>query len=476
MIENQLILLFENWANEKVTEICKLPASGSYRIYYRISGKTHICLGVYNKDAKENLAFVKFSKHFYNKGLKVPQIFAENKDESIYLIEDFGDETLFCRLQTIKNNNSTEGEIIEIYKKIITELIKFQTTASIDLDYNYCYPRKNFDKQSMLWDLNYFKYYFLKLAQIPFDEQILEDDFEKFTDFLLETDTEHFMYRDFQSRNIMLVNNIPYFIDYQGGRKGALQYDIASLLYDAKADLKANTKDILLDYYLTELKKHIAINEEKFKSYFYGYVIIRILQAMGAYGFRGFYENKPHFLQSIPYAIRNLTDILEKVSLPIHTNTLFNTLLKLSESSKIQKIINTQKLNIKINSFSFKKQHPNDKSGNGGGFVFDCRALPNPGRQEKFKTLTGKDKTIIDFLESDNTVNSFIANIFIIISISIDNYIERGFENLMISFGCTGGQHRSVYCAEKITSLIYQKYNIQCDIKHLVQDLNNNSI
>jgi aminoglycoside/choline kinase family phosphotransferase len=476
MIENKLTFLFENWAKEKVIEIIRLPASGSYRSYYRISGKTQTCLGVYNKDAKENLAFIKFSKHFYNKGLNVPQVFAENNDEYIYLIEDFGDETLFNRLQTIKKNNTNENEVTDIYKKVITELLKFQISASKDLDYNYCTPRKKFDKQSMLWDLNYFKYYFLKLAQIPFDEQILEEDFEKFTDFLLETDTENFMYRDFQSRNIMLVNNTPYFLDYQGGRKGALQYDIASLLYDAKADLKPHTREILLDFYLTELQKYMTINAEKFKSYFYGYVIIRILQAMGAYGFRGFYENKPHFLQSIPYAICNLNNILGHISFPIQTNTLFDTLSKLSESKKIRDIVNTQKLNIKITSFSFKKQHPIDENGNGGGFVFDCRALPNPGRQEKFKTLTGKDKTIIDFLESDNTVNLFIDYVLKIISISINNYIERGFENLMISFGCTGGQHRSVYCAEKIATMINQKYNIQCEIKHLVQDFNNNSL
>lgn len=470
MTEKQLTDLFEIWANEKVISINKLPASGSYRSYYRISGKSMKCLGVYNNDLKENIAFIEFSAHFLKNGLKVPEIFAQNLDENIYLIEDFGDDTLFNKIQEIKNSNIENNEIIKLYKKVLTELPKFQIIAGKHLNYDLCYPRKHFDKQSMMWDLNYFKYYFLKLAQIPFDEQILEEDFELFTDFLLETDTNYFMYRDFQSRNIMIYNNEPYFIDYQGGRKGSLQYDIASLLFDAKADLSPEIRLELLDFYLNELKKYINVDINKFHSYFYGYVIIRILQAMGAYGFRGFYENKPHFLQSIPYAIRNLNYILENINLPIKTKTLFNTLSKLSESKRIKEIINIQKLKISINSFSFKKQHPVDKTENGGGFVFDCRALPNPGRLEIYKQKNGKDIEVIEFLESEQSVNLFIDNVLKILSISIENYIERGFENLMINFGCTGGQHRSVYCAEKIAILIYKKYNIICNINHLEQD------
>ncbi len=468
--QQHLLSLFENWAGEKVKNITLLPSSGSYRLYYRINGKTKRCLGVYNLDKKENQAFVAFSEHFLKHSLQVPHIFAENFAENIYLIEDFGDETLFIKLQKLHAEGSDQEEIIQLYKKVIDELPKFQILASKDMDFSYCYPRPKFDKQSMLWDLNYFKYYFLKLAQIPFDEQSLEEDFHVFTDFLLETESDYFLYRDFQSRNIMLYDGKPYFIDYQGGRKGALQYDIASLLYDAKADLSNECREILLQYYLEQLKKYIQFDQEKFLAYYYGYVIIRILQAMGAYGFRGFYENKPLFLQSIPYAIQNLNWILKNVALPVAIPTLLKILLKLPEAGRIKKIVNSQKLTIVINSFSYKKQIPQDNSGNGGGFVFDCRALPNPGRLEMFQSQTGKDAAVINYLEKEAVVLQFIDNVFNTVKISIDNYIEREFSNLMISFGCTGGQHRSVYCAEKIADKIREKYNLNCIIHHIEQE------
>ncbi len=473
MIEQHLRILFEKWSNEKLIKINILPASGSYRKYYRMYSDSKSCLGVYNQDSKENDAFIAFTHHFLSHSLQVPHIYAKNLDESIYLVEDFGDETLFIRLQKLRSEGLNQEEIISIYKKVIKELPKFQVLSSKDMNFTYCYPRPEFDKQSMLWDLNYFKYYFLKLAQIPFDEQDLEKDFHVFTDFLLETNCNYFLYRDFQSRNIMIHNEKPYFIDYQGGRKGALQYDIASLLYDAKADLSNETRGILLEYYLDELQKYITIDKQKFSSFYYGYVIIRILQAMGAYGFRGFYENKPIFLQSIPYAINNLQWILENIKLPIRIPTLLSVLTKLPEANKIKKIVNTQKLIITINSFSYKKQIPIDNTGNGGGFVFDCRALPNPGRLEMFKSLTGKDYQVIDYLEQESIVKQFVENIFSIISISIDNYIDRGFCNLMINFGCTGGQHRSVYCAEKIAERIKQKYNLNILVRHIEQELRN---
>ena len=471
MIKQYLSLLFENWAGEKTSNITVLPASGSYRKYYRINGKSKSCLGVYNLDKKENQAFIAFTKHFLSHSLKVPHIYAENQDENIYLVEDFGDETLFNRVQKLRSEGFNQEEILSVYKKVIKELPKFQILAAKDLDFNYSYPRSQFDKQSMFWDLNYFKYYFLKLAQIPFDEQSLEEDFHVFADFLLETDCNYFLYRDFQSRNIMIHNEEPYFIDYQGGRKGALQYDIASLLYDAKADLSNEIRLILLEYYLEELQKYfLDIDKQKFLAHYYGYVIIRILQAMGAYGFRGFYENKPIFLQSIPYAINNLSWILENIKLPIRIPTLLNILTKLPEANRIKKIVNSQKLIITINSFSYKKQIPIDTTGNGGGFVFDCRALPNPGRLELFKTLTGKDQLVINYLEQEAIVKQFVDDVFNIVSISIDNYIDREFCNLMINFGCTGGQHRSVYCAEKIADRIKQKYNLNCVVRHIEQE------
>ncbi|MCX6231333.1 MAG: phosphotransferase [Bacteroidetes bacterium] len=473
MIHQQLALLFEDWAKEKAVSIDLLPASGSYRKYFRIVGVTKTCLGVYNADKKENQAFIAFTKHFLQKKCNVPNIFAENLTENIYLIEDFGDETLFNRIQKLQRTEENNEIIIELYKKVIDELPKFQIIAAKDFDFTACYPRAEFDKQSMFWDLNYFKYYFLKLAQIPFDEQKLEEDFHVFTDFLLEAENNYFLYRDFQSRNIMLYQGKPYFVDYQGGRRGALQYDIASLLYDAKADLSNEVRAILLEYYIERLQQYIQFDKQKFSAYYYGFVMIRIMQAMGAYGFRGFYENKTVFLQSIPYALNNLNWILKNTSLPISIPTLTATLSNLSQATKIKKIVNTQNLKININSFSYKQQIPIDNTGNGGGFVFDCRALPNPGRIEVFRTQTGKDKTVINFLESEIVVKLFLDNVFNTICISIDNYIERGFENLMINFGCTGGQHRSVYCAEKIAAMISERYNLHCNIQHTAQKDNN---
>jgi aminoglycoside/choline kinase family phosphotransferase len=470
MIIQQLALLFEKWAGEKAFGIDLLPASGSYRKYYRMTGTEKTCLGVYNSDKKENEAFKSFTRHFLVHNCKVPQIFAEDIENDIYLIEDLGDETLFNRLQSLKTSVNNDDEIIKLYKKVIDELPKFQLIAAKDMDFSNCYPRTEFDKQSMLWDLNYFKYYFLKLAQISFDEQQLEEDFHIFSDFLLEADRHYFLYRDFQSRNIMLFHEMPYFIDYQGGRKGALQYDIASLLYDAKADLSNDAREILLSYYIEQLKQYIQIDNTKFAAYYYGFVLIRIMQAMGAYGFRGFYENKPVFLQSIPYALKNLNWVLKNAELPINIPTLIGILSKLSEATKIKKIVNTQNLKIAVHSFSYKQHIPIDNTANGGGYVFDCRALPNPGRLEIFKTQTGKDKAVINFLESETVVSKFLDNVFATVCISIDNYIERGFENLMINFGCTGGQHRSVYCAEKIAAMIKEKYNISCIIHHTVQE------
>jgi aminoglycoside/choline kinase family phosphotransferase len=459
--------LFISWANEKPYSIELLPESGSNRKYYIIKSQNYLCIGVENADIRENTAFFELSKHFLSINLNVPEVLAVNHEKKLYLLNDLGDETLYSFILKHKNSKSGKERIFKMYKKVIDELPKFQIKSVNGLDFSKCYPREKFDRQSISWDLNYFKYYFLKLSQIQFDEQKLEEDFTKLTDYLLTADNDYFMYRDFQSRNIMLHKNKLYFIDFQGGRKGPLQYDIASLLWDAKADLDMESRKILYDYYLEKLSDYIKFDKNKFTEYYYGFSLIRILQAMGAYGFRGFYENKTIFLQSIPYALKNLDWILNNTVLPIKINYLKSILQQIPLSNKVHKIINTQKLNVEINSFSYKKNLPKDKSGNGGGFVFDCRALPNPGRIEQLKHFTGLDKEIISYFENEIVVKQFIDYVFSIVKISIDNYIERGFTNLMINFGCTGGQHRSVYCAERIASLINKYYSIGCDVNHL---------
>lgn len=459
--------LYKSWSGEKPQTLTVLPLSGSDRRYFRINSANKSSIGVYNPDKKENIAFITFTNHFKEKGLKVPEIFAVDLENHIYLLQDLGNTTLFDFLTQEKRLSAFSDDLKEIYKKVIEALPKFQIEVGKDLDFSVCYPRASFDKQSMSWDLNYFKYYFLKLAQVSFDEQELENDYQTLMNFLLEAPHDYFLYRDFQSRNIMIHEDEVFFIDYQGGRKGALQYDLASLLYDAKADIPQENRNELLDYYLEVLQNHIDVDKKQFKDYYYGYVLIRIMQAMGAYGFRGFYEKKEHFLKSIPFALDNLDWILENVKLPVEIPTLWSVLGKLRQSERIQKVINDRaRLKVVVNSFSYKRGIPIDESGNGGGHVFDCRALPNPGRYDEYKELTGQDEPVIDFLKAKQEPEVFFNNVKNIVDQSIENYLERGFTNLMISFGCTGGQHRSVFNAEKMTKYLNQNYDIDVILRH----------
>jgi len=470
--ENKIGNLFKNWSGEDHDRIEILPESGSSRKYFRVHSKTKKAIAAINKDEKENLAFIEFSKHFYSKNLSVPEIYIEDLENDIYLQEDLGDVTLFSWLSELRTGIEFPEEVISMYKNVLDELLKFQILGSENLNYYYCYPRAAFDKQSMMWDLNYFKYYFLKLAKISFDEQELEDDFERFTDLLLQANCNYFLYRDFQSRNVMLKDGKPYFIDYQGGRRGALQYDLASLLYDAKADIPQEIRNELKNYYIEKLVEYQLPDSHKFNDYYLGYALIRIMQAMGAYGFRGFYEKKTHFLKSIPYAIQNLEYLLENGNMPIKLPELWKVLHKLTKSEELSKFKNQEKkLNIQIYSFSYKKGIPTDDSGNGGGFVFDCRAIHNPGKYDKFLKLTGRDSEVIKFFEQENEMGQFLKTVFFLIDGSVEKYISRSFTNLMVSFGCTGGQHRSVYAAEQLTEHLKEKYNVNIVLNHREQGL-----
>lgn len=470
--KEKLVKLFTNWAGEDLVKITPLAQSGSDRQYFRMTSENKTALGVYNRDAKENLAFVEFTKHFLKKGMRVPKIYAEDLTFDIYLIEDLGDTTLFAYLSEQKKEAEFTDNLRNVYKKVLKELPRFQVIAGEDLNYSLCYPRSSFDKTSMMWDLNYFKYYFLKLAQIGFDEQALENDFLTLTDYLLETEHNYFLYRDFQSRNIMIKDDEVYFIDYQGGRKGALQYDLASLLYDAKAAIPQVERDALLEYYIDELEHYVLVERDEFRAYFSGYVLIRIMQAMGAYGFRGFYEKKAHFLASIPYALENLKNVLEKLDLPIELPTLIPVLKKLVHSEKLKEIgVNRKKLVVSVNSFSYKRGIPIDESGHGGGFVFDCRALHNPGRYEEYKQLTGMDLKVIEFLDKEEDVKLFLKHATAMVEQSVEKYLERDFDHLTVNFGCTGGQHRSVYSAEYMARHLRNKYNIKVELRHREQEM-----
>jgi len=466
-----LIELFEEWAKEKIISIKRLPLSGSNRQYFRIISNTKNAIGVFNNKRNENIAFISFTKHFFNKGLNVPEIYSENLDKNIYLIKDLGDKILLDVIEEKRTEKDFQSKIKKIYKNVINDLIKFQIVAGKDIDYSKTYPVKEFNKQAMLWDLNYFKYYFLKTNNIIFNEQKLEEDFNTLTNHLKKNDNNYFMYRDFQSRNIIIYNEKLYYIDYQGGRKGGLQYDLASLLFQAKADLPQNLRDELLLHYIKEVKKYINIDEKEFVDFYYLFVFLRLMQVLGAYGFRGLYEKKPHFIKSIKYAVKNLEWLYNTHKPKIILPELFNVFEQIIENK--EKNINkksSSKLVVSINSFSYKKEIPKDNSGNGGGFVFDCRALPNPGRYEKYINLSGKDKIVRDFFIDYHEMNEFLNNIYKIVDQSIDNYIERNFTSLMVNFGCTGGQHRSVFCAEHLAGHLKNKYNITVKLKHLEEN------
>ena len=441
---------------------------GSGRKIIRLANERVSAIGILYGVREENVAFLEFSRHFRKHGLPVPEIYAEDLDRGAYLEEDLGDTTLFEFLSKNRDGANITAPVVEVYRKVVAVLPRFQVEAGRDLNYSASYPCASFDRQSIAWDLNYFKYYFLRLAAIPFNEQGLENDFSRLADFLLSAPRDYFLYRDFQSRNVMLRDGQPFFVDYQGGRKGALQYDIASLLFDAKADLPPELRQDLLDAYLDRLSEFLDLDRDAFLHFYYAYVYVRLLQALGAYGFRGFYERKTHFLQSVPYALKNLRWLLHNTKLPIELPTLMEAFQGMLASEKLLGLASeAQNLVVRIFSFSFHRGLPQDETGNGGGFVFDGRSLPNPGREERFKTLTGKDAPVIEYLNQQESVHQFLAGVLSLVDASVSNYQQRGFKNLMVSFGCTGGQHRSVFLAEQLAKRLRIRNGLEVVVRHI---------
>ena len=471
--------LFEQHFHSPVERVQPLQGQlgGSGRKIIRLSSEKLSAIGILYDVREENVAFLEFSRHFRRRGLPVPEIYAEDLSHGAYLEEDFGSTTLFEFLSDHRNGATIAPEAVEAYRKVVAVLPRFQVEAGRDLNYKVCYPRASFDRQSIAWDLNYFKYYFLRLAGIPFNEQALEHDFSRLTKLLLSASRDYFLYRDFQSRNIMLRKSLnedqPFFLDYQGGRKGALQYDIASLLYDAKADLPPDLRQQLLDHYLDSLSGFLDLDRSAFMQYYYAYVYVRIMQALGAYGFRGFYERKEHFLQSVPYALKNISWLLHNVELPVALPTLMEAFKSVVASDKLQGLTaasEPERLTVRVFSFSFHRGLPQDEAGNGGGFVFDGRSLPNPGREERFKTLTGKDAAVMDYLNQQESVHQFLASTISLVDASVTMYQRRGFKHLMVSFGCTGGQHRSVYLAEQLAKHLRGKDGVDVVVHHREQE------
>ena len=465
-----VILLYTSVFGCQPQEIIPITGSGSNRKYFRLLNNNESVIGVFNPDRRENQAFIYLSKHFLSKGLPVADIIAEDINNNVYILEDLGNISLYD-LVSQRIESGLSEELLTLYKKSIDRLIEFQIRGISDLDTTYCYPRSSFDRQSVLWDLNYFKYYFAKLVNTEFDEQLIENDFNLFADILIETDTQYFMYRDFQSRNIMIKDNEPYFIDFQGGRKGALQYDLASLLYQAKAKINPEDREELLSYYISKLNGYIDFDESKFRRVYNAYVLIRVLQVLGAYGYRGYFERKTYFIESIPPAIINLKDHILKCEFLKSLPELHKVISQIIANPSFNPVTKPDILEVVISSFSYKKGIPNDNSGNGGGYVFDCRALPNPGRLIEYKTKTGMDNEVMEYFSDKEEMHIFLKNVYSIVDQSVETYINRGFTNLMVNFGCTGGQHRSVFAAENLATHLIEKFNVNIKLNHIEQEI-----
>ncbi len=466
--------LFHSFSSDKITGIEKLPKSGGDRIYYRITTDTKSYIAAHNLNIKENSTFLYFTKQFNNIQAPVPQIYVVSSDSTLYLQEDFGAQ---CLLDILERKGYTEP-VKELYKKTLKALAQLQVKADADLDYNECITSKEFGKQAILSDLLYFKYYFLDTLKLPYDKEKLGDDFEALSSYLNHADHKYFMFRDFQSRNVMIKKEEPYFIDYQGGMKGALQYDVASLLWQAKADLSDEWKKELLQYYIdcVEVELGQTVDRTRFVSQYNGYVLIRLLQVLGAYGFRGLFERKAHFLTSIPLALQNLRAFLLHNKMGIAVPEFDRILSLIVEDDivhRFQPIKATAEtpLVVSIKSFSFLKSgYPKNESDNGGGFVFDCRGILNPGRIEEHKKETGRDKPVQDYLVDKTRMEEFLAGVFSTVDISVEDYIKRNFEVLEVNFGCTGGQHRSVYAADALARHLKNKYGVKTVVKHIEQN------
>jgi aminoglycoside/choline kinase family phosphotransferase len=464
-MHERVIQLFRAHFGSAPDAVTPLTGDGSARTYVRLraeDGRTVV--GGFGPDPEENRAFLAYSRAFRGIGLPVPEIYADQADAGVWLEQDLGDTTLFDLLRESREDEDAR----EAYRRVIDWLPRFQVEGHRVADYRLAYPRSAFDRQSIRWDLNYFKYHFLKLAHVPFHEERLERDFRKLASFLLKAPADHFLYRDFQSRNVMIREGEPWFIDYQGGRRGAPQYDVASLLYDSKADLPDAFRAELLERYLDAREALEPVDRAAFLELFPAFVLVRLMQAMGAYGYRGFFEGKPRFLESVPYAARNVAGILDR-GLPLEAPELKAVLGRIAERWEGDGVRAGRRagLTVHLTSFSYRRGYPGDPGGHGGGFVFDCRALPNPGRQEAFMALTGLDEPVRAFLDAESACRIFLEHATALVEEQVESYRGRGFTDLSVAFGCTGGQHRSVYLADRLRRHLKDRFpDLLVDLVH----------
>ncbi|HEX6333388.1 MAG TPA: RNase adapter RapZ [Flavisolibacter sp.] len=466
--------LYTSWSGHPPGDVEVLPQSGSDRRYFRLWDDDRSVIATHGLNIQENETFVYFSGHFRKKGLHVPEILAVSYDKSVYLQEDFGNVSL---LDILEDKGYTD-EVYLLFRESLHQLAKLQVIGDEGLNYSRCLTNQEFGKQAIMADLLYFKYYFLDALRRPYDKQKLIDDFEALSNYLTHTEYKYFMFRDFQSRNIMVrSDDSVHFIDYQGGMKGAPQYDVASMLWQARANLPDSWKISLLDDYVTSLESVIQneIDRDIFLSQYNGYVLIRLLQVLGAYGFRGLFERKAHFLTSIPLALTNLKEFIENNSIGISVPEFRKVLNICVDDDIIERFTPVQAdeetpLVVRICSFSYRNKIPEDTTGNGGGFVFDCRGIDNPGRHDHYKEIHGRDKPVIEYLERQTKMQDFLNSVFDIVDISVEEYIRRGFSSLAVNFGCTGGQHRSVYAADALAKHLKNKYKVKVELCHREQE------
>ena len=501
----ELKKLYKEASGLDVSEVESIPGAGSNRRYYRLKGTDGSTLiGAIGTSRDENHAFCYLAKHFTEAGLPVPQVVAESADGLRYLQSDLGNQSLFDALKGGREAggryNAHERELL---RRTIAALPALQILGAHELDFSQCYPQEALDETNVLFDLNYFKYCFLKATGLDFHELKLEASFQLMARDIVNISGGAFMYRDFQARNVMLdAHENPYFIDFQGGRRGPVQYDVASFLWQASARYPKKLREELIKVYLQHLKQYQEVSEKKFRQGLQLCVLFRLLQVLGAYGFRGYFERKKHFLESIPPAMQNLRELLNEGGCPYpYLNEVLTDLVSMPQfkPEKREEVaradgLKTTELNpyqahpqdgpptfsrydaqgplvVRVFSFSYGKGIPEDTSGNGGGYVFDCRSTHNPGRYEPYKKLTGLDEPVIRFLEDDGEILTFLESVYKLADAHVRRYLQRGFTNLMFCFGCTGGQHRSVYSAQHLAEHIHKKFGVEVHICHREQGI-----
>ena len=502
----KLLALYKQWSGAEPLSIEKLPGAGSNREYYRLrAADGSSVVGCIGTSRDENHAFVYLAGHFTKRQLPVPKVLAVSDDELRYLQTDLGTVSLF---DAIRGGREAGGRYTlaeqELLKRTIRQLPNIQIRGARGLDFSNCYPQPEFDMDSVLFDLNYFKYCFLKATELDFHELKLEADFRLMAKDLTAEKQEAFLYRDFQARNVMLMQDGVYFIDFQGGRKGPYYYDLASFLWQASAKYSHKLRRELVFEYYNALKQYTEVpSSHHFVARLSLFVLFRTLQVLGAYGFRGNFERKQHFIASIPSAIQNLRELLTLNQQLFPYPHLIDVLHRLCDLPQFQQIEATANradgykitehnpykahpkdgpatfskydgkgpLVVKVYSFSYRKGIPEDESGNGGGYVFDCRSTHNPGRYEPYKQLTGLDEPVIRFLEDDGEILTFLESVYKLADAHVRRYIQRGFTSLMFSFGCTGGQHRSVYSAQHLAEHIHRKFGVEVRICHREQGI-----